>query len=98
MKDLNKYNTALNLSKLSESEYEQIFNLLSSKSVCESLKWKLRNKKLYLNRMKTFKIFNDVYLFKWSDGNKKYTTDVYYVPNARILIDFQTFKQIHFTR
>lgn len=72
MKDLNKYNTALNLSKLSESEYEQIFNLLSSKSVCESLKWKLRN--------------------------KKYTTDVYYVPNARILIDFQTFKQIHYTR
>ena len=97
MKDLNRHNTVLNLSKLSEYELKEVYNLLDSESVCKSLKWKLKNKELYLNRMKIFKTFNNVYLFKWSDGNKKYTTDVYYIPNARTLVDFQTFKQIHFT-
>ena len=42
MKDLNKYNTVLNLSKLSEDELKEVFNLLDSESVCESIKWKLR--------------------------------------------------------
>ena len=74
MKDLNKYNTALDLSKLSEDELEFI-------------------------EYETMQIFTTIQVFKYLflDYDKYYDNCIYLDDKTNI-VDFQTFKQIHFTR
>ena len=70
MKDLNKYNTALDLSKLNDNEYEEICILSNS--------WSTFGKFLMYNKLA-----------------KKYLHNVNLYRRV-LLVDFQTFKQIHF--
>lgn len=70
MKNLNKYNTALDLSNLSEDEYEEICTLSNS--------WSIQGKYLMFNKLAKKYVHN---------------IDLY---RRILLVDFQTFKQIHF--
>lgn len=70
MKGLNKYNTALDLSKLSEDEYEEVCILSNS--------WSTQGKYLMFNKLA-----------------KKYVHNIDLYRRV-LLVDFQTFKQIHF--
>ena len=71
MKYLNKYNTALDLSKLSEDEYFELYALT-----------------------------NIIYMggdyFKYNESLREYIITPHNYFNT--IVDFQTFKQIHFTR
>lgn len=70
MKDLNRYNTALDLSKLSEDEYEEVCILSNS--------WSTQGKYLMFNKLAKKYVHN---------------IDLY---RRILLVDFKTFKQIHF--
>lgn len=72
MQELNKYNTALDLSKLSEYELKEVCTLSNS--------WSTQGKYLMFNKLAKKYVHN---------------IDLY---RRILLVDFQTFKQIHFTQ
>ncbi len=76
MKDLNKYNTALDLSKLSKSEVDELTYILTKNNI----------KSVDNSCIKYFEFSKELNLFNFIDLTPK------------IIIDYQTFKQIHFTR
>ena len=85
MKDLNKYNTALDLSKLSEDEIKEFFNWLNTINQIES--WTFEEFAKEYNDTSWY--FDNEYLDIYSEI--EYNVDLK-------TVDFQTFKQIHFTR
>ena len=88
MKYLNKYNTALDLSKLSEDELKEFFNWLNTINQIESWTFEEFTKE-YNNTSWYFDNEFNEYLDIYSEI--EYNVDLK-------TIDFQTFKQIHFTR
>ena len=88
MKDLNKYNTALDLSKLSAGEIKSILPLIDgiNEKIYHESRGNLMNGEFDIHF--PYLVFNE-------DTNQ-YTESA--DDNNYILIESQTFKQIHFTR
>lgn len=88
MKDLNKYNTALDLSKLSEDEIKEFFNWLNTINQIES--WTFEE---------FAKEYNDTSWYFDNEFNEylDISSEIEYNVDLKT-VDFQTFKQIHFTR
>ena len=87
MKDLNKYNTAIDLSKLSEGELKEFFTWLNNTNQIES--WTFEEFiEEYSDTCWYFDNDFDEYLDIFS-SELEYNIDLKSV-------DFQTFKQIHF--
>ena len=88
MKDLNKYNTALDLSNLNEDEMKEFFNWLNTINQISS--WTFEE---------FAKEYNDTSWYFDNEFNEylDISSEIEYNVDLKT-VDFQTFKQIHFTR
>lgn len=87
MKDLNKYNTALDLSKLSKDELKELFNWLNTINQIES--WTFEE---------FIKEYSDTSWYFDNDFNEYldiFSSELEYNIDLKP-VDFQIFKQIHF--
>ncbi|WP_314060151.1 hypothetical protein [Empedobacter brevis] len=85
MKDLNKFNTALDLSKLAAWEIKSLINLIAN-----------ADERIYFETYKNLYVGKFDILFKnlvFNEDTDQYTESS---DDNYVIVSFQTFKQIHF--